>query len=602
MQSIAQYVLYLAIPLILAIPLGEYIKKVMYGEPTFLSRVASPIESAIYRLLHIDENEEMNWKTYLLAILIFSGLGLILLFLLQILQRFLPNSQLNRISWDQALNTAVSFVTNTNWQSYSAEFTMSSLTQLLGMTLQNFLSATTGIAVIFAFIRGFERVNQHGLGNFWVDLTRILISILLPLNLILSILLVSGGVVQSFKPYDKTALLEPVAVDASGKILPSARIDPTTHRVTVYGRVIPDAQVISKQFLPMGAAASQVAIKQSGTNGGGFFGVNSAHPLENPNGFTNFIELISILLLPAALCFTFGSALKDKKQGYTFFVAMLLMLIVSLTIIAVSEQRGTPQLSQKGAVNLSMNDQAGGNMEGKESRFGIASSAAWATFTTATSSGSVNSMHDSYTPISGLIQLLQMQLGEVIFGGVGSGLCGMVAFAMLTVFLAGLMVGHTPEFLGKKIEPYEMKWSVLLALAPPIAILFSSGIAALIPNISQSLHNGGAHGFSELLYAYTSAGANNGSSFAGFNANTIFVNLSLAFSMLFSRFFTIIAALAIAGSMAGKKRLAVTSGTLSTTNGTFVFLLIVVILLIGALSFFPTLALGPVAEFLNGGL
>ena len=366
-------------------------------------------------------------------------------------------------------------------------------------------------------------------------------------------------------------------------------IDAESGTVTVDGEAVPDARIVTEQFVPMGPAASQVAIKQTGTNGGGYLGVNSAHPLENPNPFTNLVEMISILLIPAALCFTFGSAVKNKKQGAAIFMAMFLCLVVALGVIAVNEQAGTPQLTQSGAV-----DMTDGNMEGKEARFGVASSSTWAAFTTAASSGSVNSMHDSYTPLGGMVTLLLMQLGEVIFGGVGCGLYGMLAFAILTVFIAGLMVGRTPEFLGKKIEPYEMKWSVL---ATPIAILVGSGLAAVVPSVMDSLNNSGAHGFSEMLYAYSSAGGNNGSAFAGFNANTVFLNVSLGLAMLFARFLPIIGTLAIAGSLAGKKRIAVTAGTLSTTNALFVFLLIVIVLLIGALSFFPALALGPIAEF-----
>ena len=365
----------------------------------------------------------------------------------------------------------------------------------------------------------------------------------------------------------------------------------------VDGEVVADADIVTEQFVPMGPAAGQVAIKQTGTNGGGFMGVNSAHPLENPNAFTNMVEMISLLLIPAALCFTFGKAVKNRKQGAAIFMAMFLCLVVALGVIGLNEQAATPQLAQDGAVDLSSVDQAGGNMEGKETRFGIAASSAWAAFTTAASNGSVNSMHDSYTPLGGMVAMLQMQLGEVIFGGAGCGLYGMLAFAILTVFIAGLMVGRTPEFLGKKIEPYEMKWSVLVCLATPIAILVGSGIAVVWPGMEASLNNGGAHGFSEILYAYSSCGGNNGSAFAGFQANTVFLNVSLGLVMLFARFLPIVGTLAIAGGLAEKKRIATTAGTLSTTNAMFVSLLILVVLLIGALSFFPALALGPIAEF-----
>ena len=598
MSAVIQYILYLAVLIVLAIPLGAYIKKVMNGEKTFLSKILTPCENAVYKVMRVKKDEQMNWKKYAVSVLIFSGIGLIFLFLLQILQGVLPGNPqgLSGVKWDLSFNTAASFVTNTNWQAYSGESTLSYLTQALGLTVQNFVSAATGIAVLFALIRGFIKVKADGLGSFWVDITRIVIHILIPLNLIISLCLVGGGVIQNLKGAETVSLVEPIAVSADGEILENAEIDLDTNTVTVDGKKIEDAEIVTEQFVPMGPAASQVAIKQSGTNGGGYMGVNSAHPLENPNAFTNLIEMLSILLIPAALCFTFGKAVKNKKQGVAIFMAMFICLALALGTIAVSEQAATPQLAQDG-VNISMIDQAGGNMEGKETRFGIATSSTWAAFTTAASNGSVNSMHDSYTPLGGMVTMLLMQLGEVIFGGVGCGLYGMLAFAILTVFIAGLMVGRTPEFLGKKIEPYEMKWSVLVCLATPIAILVGSGLAAVVPSVMDSLHNGGAHGFSEMLYAYSSCGGNNGSAFAGFNANTVFLNVSLGLVMLFARFLPIIGTLAIAGSLAGKKKIATTAGTLSTTNGMFVFLLIVVVLLIGALSFFPALALGPLAEF-----
>lgn len=599
MMTVIQYVLYLAILIVLAIPLGSYIKKVMSGEKTILSKVLTPCENLVYRVMRVDKEEQMTWKKYAVSVLLFSGIGLVFLFLLQLLQGVLPGNQqgLSGVKWDLAFNTSASFVTNTNWQAYSGESTLSYLTQALGLTVQNFVSAATGIAVLFALIRGFVKVKATGLGNFWVDMTRIVIHILIPLNLVIALLLVSGGVIQNLKGAETVSLVEPIAVSAEGEVLKDAVIDTEEGTVTVDGMLVPDAQIVTEQFVPMGPAASQVAIKQTGTNGGGFMGVNSAHPLENPNAFTNIIEMLSILLIPAALCFTFGAAVKNKKQGVAIFMAMFLCLVLALGCIAVSEQSATAQLAQDGAVNVSMIDQAGGNMEGKETRFGIASSSTWAAFTTAASNGSVNSMHDSYTPLGGMVTMLLMQLGEVIFGGVGCGLYGMLAFAILTVFIAGLMVGRTPEFLGKKIEPYEMKWSVLVCLATPIGILIGSGLAAVVPSVMDSLNNGGAHGFSEMLYAYSSAGGNNGSAFAGFNANTVFLNISIGLVMLFVRFLPIVGTLAIAGSLAQKKKIAVTAGTLSTTNAMFVFLLIFIVLLIGALSFFPALALGPLAEF-----
>ena len=600
MSAVIQYILYLAVLIVLAIPLGAYIKKVMNGEKTFLSKILTPCENAVYKVMRVKKDEQMNWKKYAVSVLIFSGIGLIFLFLLQILQGVLPGNPqgISGVKWDLSFNTAASFVTNTNWQAYSGESTLSYLTQALGLTVQNFVSAATGIAVLFALIRGFIKVKADGLGSFWVDITRIIIHILIPLNLIISLCLVGGGVIQNLKGAETVSLVEPIAVSADGEILENAEIDLDTNTVTVDGKKIEDAEIVTEQFVPMGPAASQVAIKQTGTNGGGYMGANSAHPLENPNAFTNLIEMLSILLIPAALCFTFGKAVKNKKQGVAIFMAMFICLALALGTIAVSEQVATPQLAQDG-VNVSMTNQAGGNMEGKETRFGIATSSTWAAFTTAASNGSVNSMHDSYTPLGGMVTMLLMQLGEVIFGGVGCGLYGMLAFAILTVFIAGLMVGRTPEFLGKKIEPYEMKWSVLVCLATPIAILIGSGLAAVVPSVADSLNNGGAHGFSEILYTYSSSGGNNGSAFAGFNANTVFLNVSLGLVMLFARFLPIIGTLAIAGSLAGKKKIATSSGTLSTTNGMFGILLILIVLIIGALSFFPALALGPLAEFFS---
>lgn len=599
MSSVIQYVLYLAVLVVFAIPLGAYIKKIMNGEKTFLSKILTPCENAVYKVMRIDKDEQMNWKKYGASVLVFSAIGLVFLFLLQLLQGVLPGNPQNLpgVSWDLSFNTAASFITNTNWQAYTGEATLSYLTQAVGLTVQNFVSAATGIAVLFALIRGIVKVKTDGLGSFWVDMTRIVIYLLIPLNIIVSLMLVGGGVIQNFKAGETVSLVEPIAVSQDGEVIENAVIDVESGTVTVDGEAVEDAEIVTEQFVPMGPAASQVAIKQTGTNGGGFMGVNSAHPLENPNAYTNIIEMISLLLIPAALCFTFGKAVKNKKQGIAIFMAMFICLVMALGVVAVCEQSATPQLAENTAVDISAVNQAGGNMEGKETRFGIATSSTWATFTTAASNGSVNSMHDSYTPFGGMITMLLMQLGEVVFGGVGCGLYGMLAFAILTVFIAGLMVGRTPEFLGKKIEPYEMKWSVLVCLATPIAILVGSGIAAVWPGIETSLNNGAAHGFSELLYTYSSCGGNNGSAFAGYNANTVFLNVSLGFVMLFARFLPIIGTLAIAGSLAKKKKIATTAGTLSTTNSMFVFLLIVIVLLVGALSFFPALALGPIAEF-----
>lgn len=598
-STLIQYVLYFIALIILAIPVGAYIKKVMNGEKTFLSRMLVPCEKAVYKIMHIDSQEEMTWKKYTVSVLVFSLIGFVFLFLLQLLQGYLMGNPqgLSGVKWDLSLNTAASFITNTNWQAYSGESTLSYLTQALGLTVQNFVSAATGIAVLFALIRGFMKVEAKGLGSFWVDITRTIIHVLIPLNLVISVLLVAGGVIQNLEPAQTVSLVEPIAVNVDGEIIENAQIDIASKTVTVNGQMVPQAKIITEQFVPMGPAASQVAIKQTGTNGGGYMGVNSAHPLENPNAYTNFIEMTSILLIPAALCFAFGSMIKNKKQGMVIFSAMAICLVLAMGSIAVSEQYATPQLAQNGNVDIGMVEQPGGNMEGKESRFGIATSATWAAYTTAASNGSVNSMHDSYTPIGGMVTMLLMQMGEVVFGGVGCGLYGMLAFAILTVFIAGLMVGRTPEFLGKKIEPYEMKWAVVVCLATPVAILIGSGIAAALPSTVDSLNNTGAHGLSEVLYTYSSCGGNNGSAFAGFNANTVFFNVSLALVMLFARFVPIIGTLAIAGHLVEKKKIAVTAGTLSTTNGMFVFLLIFIVLLVGALSFFPALALGPLAEF-----
>lgn len=599
--TILQYFIYLVILIILAIPLGSYIGKVMNGEKVFLSKLLSPCEKFIYKIMKIKDDEEMNWKKYTGCVLVFNGIGLIFLFLLQLFQGHLFGNpqKIPGVSWDLSLNTAISFVTNTNWQAYSGESGLSYLTQALGLTVQNFVSAATGIAVLFALIRGFIKVKSKGLGSYWVDMTKIILYILIPLNIVLSIGLVSQGVVQNFKSAEIVQLLEPIAIDNEGNIIENAKIDLKTNTVSVNGKTIDNAEIIDEEIIPLGPAASQVAIKQTGTNGGGFYGVNSAHPLENPTIISNLLEMISILLIPAALCFTFGKNVKNKKQGIAIFMAMFIVLVISLGCVAVCEQNATPQLTQNGIVDISTIDQSGGNMEGKESRFGIAASSTWATFTTAASNGSVNSMHDSYTPLGGMVTMLLMQLGEVIFGGVGCGLYGMLAFAILTVFIAGLMVGRTPEFLGKKIEPYEMKWSVLVCLATPIAILVGSGIASVWPNITDSLNNLGSHGFSEMLYAYSSASGNNGSAFAGFGADTVFLNLTLGLCMLFARFIPIIGIMAIAGSLVQKKKIATTSGTLSTTNAMFVFLLIMIVLLIGALSLFPALSLGPIAEYFS---
>ena len=572
-----QMILYCAVLIVLAIPLGRYIGKVMNGEKTVLTRLLSPVENGIYKVLKINREEEMDWKKYAVCAGVFSVISLAVLWLILMLQNILPLNPEGQAgtSWHLGFNTAASFVTNTNWQAYSGESALSYFSQMIGLGVQNFVTPAVGMAVLFALIRGFIRVKKKGIGNFYTDVTKSTVYVLIPLSLIVSVFIVSRGVPQTFRGHEEVQLLEPVTVENE---------DGT-------------ATVVDKQIVPLGPAASQISIKQLGTNGGGFYGVNSAHPLENPDPWSNLFEMISLLLIPAALCFTFGRNIKDKKQGVAVFLAMFIMLALALAVVGYTEQVSTPQIAQGGAVDISTAGQAGGNMEGKGTRFGIATSGTWAAFTTAASNGSVNSMHDSYTPLGGMIPMLLMMLGEVVYGGVGCGLYGMLAFAILTVFIAGLMVGRTPEYLGKKIEPYEMKMAVLICLATPIGILVGSGIAAVLPATADSLNNPGAHGLSEVLYAYASAGGNNGSAFAGFNANTPFLNTSIGLVMLFVRFLPMFGALAIAGSMAQKKKVAVSAGTLPTHNAMFIFLLIVVVLLIGALSFFPALALGPIAEF-----
>ena len=577
MNVTVQMVVYCVILVLLAIPLGSYMGKVMNGEHVFLSGVLQPVERVIYRVLKIDPEEDMDWKKYSVCAGVFSVLSLFVLWAILCFQKFLPLNPegIEGTSWHLGFNTAASFTTNTNWQAYSGESTLSYFSQMLGLNFQNFVSAAIGIAVLFALIRGFVRVKKTGIGNFYTDMTKTVLYILIPLSMVVSLTIASQGVPQTFKQYDEVQLLEPVVVENE---------DGTATEVT-------------KAVVPLGPGASQIAIKQLGTNGGGFWGNNSAHPFENPTPLSNLFEMISLLLIPAGLCFTFGRNVKDKRQGIAIFLAMFIMLAVALAVVGYNEQAGTPQLAQDGAVYMGTEGQAGGNMEGKETRFGIATSATWAAFTTAASNGSVNSMHDSYTPLGGLVPMLLMQLGEVVFGGTGCGLYGMIGFAIMTVFIAGLMVGRTPEYLCKKIEPFEMKMAVLVCLATPIAILVGSGIAALLPSTHDSLNNPGAHGLSEVLYAYSSAGGNNGSAFAGFNANTPFLNVSIGLVMLFVRFLPMFATLAIAGSLVGKKKVAVSSGTLPTHNAMFIFLLIFVVLLVGALSFFPALSLGPVAEF-----
>lgn len=570
-----QILLYLGALLALVKPLGEYMARVYSGVPMGIDRILHPVERLIYRFCGLDPAEEMTWKGYAAAMLLFQAAGLLAVFGLQELQHLLPlNPQrLGPVSPDSAFNTAASFVTNTDWQGYSGETTLSYLTQMAGLTVQNFVSAATGMAILVALIRGFKRRTNDRIGNFWVDLVRSTLHILLPLSLALALALGAQGVVQTFRPYAHAGLLDSQADHAGGGA--------------------------SEQVLALGPVASQVAIKQLGTNGGGFFGANSAHPFENPTPISNFLSLLAILLIPAALCYTFGRLVGDVRQGWALFSVMLIIFVPLAIGTAVAEQSGTPALASLGA-DLSPSDlQPGGNMEGKEVRFGIAGSALWATATTAASNGSVNAMHDSFTPLGGLVPMALMQLGEVIFGGVGSGLYGMLIFAIVGVFVAGLMVGRTPEFLGKKIEAFEMKMASVAILAPAVIVLAGTALGIASPAGRAGILNPGPHGFSEVLYAFSSAGNNNGSAFAGLSANTPFYNLALAAAMLVGRYAVAVPVLAIAGSLARKKTTPVGAGTLPTHTPLFVALLVGVVLLVGALTFVPVLALGPVIEHLR---
>jgi len=593
--GVLQLLVYLVVLLVLAKPLGAYIARVYEGRPFGLDRVLGPLERLIYRLSGVRPDKEMSWKTYAIAMLIFNMLGLFAVYLLLRVQGWLPpNPQgLGAVSPDSSFNTAVSFATNTNWQGYGGETTMSYLTQMLGLTVQNFVSAAAGMATLIAFIRGFTRRSAQTIGNFWVDLTRTTLYILMPLSLVLAVTLVSQGVVQTFGAYAKvnvvqqTSFDEPV-IDPDGKPVLDEKGQPTAKK-----------SILTEQVLAVGPAASQIAIKQLGTNGGGFFNVNSAHPFENATPLSNFLELLAILLIPAALCYTFGVMVKDTRQGWAVLAAMTIVFVALLAICVVSEQGGNPVLARLGIDQQASDLQSGGNMEGKEVRFGIATSGLWATATTAASNGSVNSMHDSYTPLGGLVPMWLMQLGEVIYGGAGSGLYGMLVFAIIAVFVAGLMVGRTPEYLGKKIEAYEMKMAALVILIPPAVVLIGTALAVVTPSALASLQDKGAHGFSEILYAYSSMGNNNGSAFAGYNANIPFVNSTGGLAMLFARYWLAIPTLAIAGSLARKKIVPASPGTLPTHTPLFMVLLIGVVILVGALTFFPALALGPIVEHLQ---
>ncbi|HVX04735.1 MAG TPA: potassium-transporting ATPase subunit KdpA [Rhodanobacteraceae bacterium] len=586
-NDLTQVLVYLALLLALAWPVGRYMAKVFADAPNRVTRLGAPVEHALYGLAGVHADREMDWKRYATAMLVFNVLGALAVYLLQRVQQWLPlNPQhFGAVSPDSAMNTAISFATNTNWQGYAGESTMSYLTDMLALTVQNFLSAATGIAVLVAVVRGFARHSARSLGNFWVDLTRATLYVLLPLSLVISLLLVSQGVIQNLKPYADVPVVQASSYTATTKDAAGSEVSKT----------IP----VTTQTLPMGPAASQVAIKMLGTNGGGFFNANSAHPYENPTPFSNLIEMLAIFLIPGGLCITFGEMVGDRRQGWAILATMLVIFVPLALGCIAAEQAGNPALHGLAVDAHASALQASGNMEGKEVRFGIAASGLFATITTAASCGAVNAMHDSFTALGGLVPMWLMQLGEVIFGGVGSGLYGMLAFAVVAVFIAGLMVGRTPEYLGKKIEAYEMKMASLAVLLPCALIVICTAIAVMVPAGTGAVANPGAHGFSEILYAVSSASNNNGSAFAGLSANTPFWNVLLGVCMFLARFPLAIAMLALAGSLAAKKHVPVSAGTLPTHTPLFVALLASVVIVVGALTFLPALALGPIAEYLT---
>ena len=586
--------LYLVVLLLLAWPLGRGLSALCAGrQPRWMQRVEAPL----YKLAGVAPDSAMHWRSYAFALLAFNAIGAFAVYGLQRLQAVLPLNPagMTAVSPDSSFNTAVAFVTNTDWQGYAGESTMSYLTQMLGLTVQNFFSAATGIAVAFALARGFaaRRTDGRGVvGNFWVDVTRITVWVLVPISFVIAMLLAGQGVIQNFDAYRTVTTVEATAYqnpkqDAAGQPLKDAQGNPVTEDATT-----------TTQTLAMGPVASQEAIKMLGTNGGGFFNANSAHPYENPTALTNFVQMLAIFLIPAALCFTFGQVVGDRRQGLAILVAMTVMFVAAVIVVMPAEQAGNPLLSPLGVDQVSSALQAGGNMEGKEVRFGIDASALFAAITTSASCGAVNAMHDSFTPLGGMVPLVLMQLGEVVFGGVGTGLYSMLIFAVLAVFIAGLMIGRTPEYLGKKIEIYEMKLTSIAILVTPILVLAGTAVAVIADAGKAGIANPGAHGFSEILYALTSAGNNNGSAFAGLSANTPFYNVLLAVVMWFGRFGVIVPVLAIAGSLAAKKRLPVTAGTMPTHGPLFVTLLIGTVLLVGLLNYVPALALGPMVEHL----
>jgi potassium-transporting ATPase potassium-binding subunit len=566
-QSPGLLALYLFIALVCVKPLGLYMAHVLERRPIWPVWAGGGLERLIYRLCGIDPAAQMPWKHYALALLVFNGLGTLLVYALLRLQYWLPlNPQhFTAVSPDSSFNTAVSFVTNTNWQGYVPESTMSYLTQMAGLAVQNFLSAATGIVVAVALIRGLARHCAQGIGNFWADITRTTLYVLLPIAFVLALALVSQGVIQSFSAYRDVTML----------------------------------QTTQTQTLPMGPVASQEAVKELGTNGGGFFNANSAHPYENPTPLSNLLEMLAIILIPASLTYTLGHTVGDTRQGWAVLGAMAILFVALYGTCAHYEQLGNPRIAALGVDQAASALQPGGNMEGKEARFGIAGSTLFATISTGTSCGAVNSMHDSFTPLGGFVPLFNMMLGEVVFGGVGTGLYSMLIFAIVGVFIAGLMIGRTPEYLGKKIESFEMKMSAIAILVMPFIVLVGTAVAVSIAAGQAGAANPGAHGFSEILYAFTSAGNNNGSAFAGLSANTLFYNTALGLCMWLGRFWPIVAVLAIAGALAAKKRIPMTAGTLPTHGPTFIILLICTVLLVGALTFVPALALGPVVEHLT---
>lgn len=594
-QAIVLLVVFLTSLLVLAYPLGTYLAKV--GAPGKIKRLGAVafLESLFYRLAGPKATADMNWKTYAISLLIFNTFGALFVYAIQRWQAWLPlNPQaFGNVSPDSAFNTAVSFVANTNWQGYAGETTMSYLTQMLALTCQNFFSAATGIAVVYAFIRGFSSRGQStAIGNFWVDITRATLYVLLPLSILFAVLLMAQGVIQNFSAYKEVTLLDPVtysqAQTNNGEKVLDAQGEPVMEEIKA-----------TTQTLAMGPVASQEAIKMLGTNGGGFFNANSAHPFENPTPLSNLFQMLAIFLIPTALCFAFGRMVGDIRQGWAVLGAMTIIFVMMTVVVLVAEQQAHPTLQSLGIDQQASQLQPGGNMEGKEARFGITASALFAAVTTAASCGAVNAMHDSFMPLGGMVPLVLMQLGEVVFGGVGSGLYGMLVFAILAVFISGLMIGRTPEYLGKKIQAYEMKMTSIVILATPTLVLSGTAIAVSVSAGTSSVANPGAHGFSEILYAFTSAANNNGSAFAGISANTPFYNTMLAIAMWFGRFAVIVPILAIAGSLAGKIPAPVSAGTMPTHGGLFITLLIGVVLLVGVLNYVPSLALGPIVEHLQ---